>query len=233
MSSYYELPDIEPQHGTQAELERRLMSRVAQVRGSQPERASISQARQAVGAIPGVLRCQKHIPLSLRLVLQEAQRRLRPVRLKVELFMDTGSNGEGSGHGNSAAAAAASAESAADATNGAGVVTGGAPQAALQQALSHTSGGSAGGNSTGSQAPIPSSASEGSMLSRHVPGLRHITNRLPTGPLPRVHLRHAVSRANPFRAVRSHTRHAEQSSNSELTVMYEVRTDWGSTASRT
>lgn len=31
MSSYYELPDIEPQRGSQKELEQRLMARVAQV----------------------------------------------------------------------------------------------------------------------------------------------------------------------------------------------------------
>jgi hypothetical protein len=72
-------------------------------------------------------------------------------------------------------------------------------------------------------AAAPSSGSEPSGLSRHVPGLRHLTSRLPAGALPRVHLRHAVSRANPFRAVRSLSRHAEDSGAAVQTVTYEVR----------
>ena len=131
-------------------------------------------------------------------------------------------------HGGSAAAAAALAVTAVDAGDGAIVVTGEAPngrapQAALQQALSHASGGSGGSNSAASQAPAASSGSEAGGLSRHVPGLRHITSRLPAGALPRVHLRHAVSRANPFRAVRSLSRHAEDSGASVQTVTFEVR----------
>ena len=149
------------------------------------------------------------------------------MRLKVEFLSDSGSNGEGSMHGGSAAAAAL-AVTAVDAGNGAGVATvdapnGRAPQAALQQALSHASGGSGGSGSTSSQAPAPSSGSETSVLSRHVPGLRHLASRLPAGALPRVHLRHAVSRANPFRAARSLSRHVEDSGAPVQTVTYEVR----------
>ena len=115
-----------------------------------------------------------------------------------------------------------------DGGNGAGVASvdapnGRAPQAALQQALSHASGGSGGSGSTSSQAPTPSSGSETSVLSRHVPGLRHLASRLPAGALPRVHLRHAVSRANPFRAARSLSRHVEDSGAPVQTVTYEVR----------
>jgi hypothetical protein len=228
MSSYYELPGIEPQRGTQAELERRLMARVAQVHWEwfmQPILLPfLSDTRRISGATVLLRGMQPSFP---GLDTQEAQRRLRPVRLKVEFLADGGSNGEGSTHGGLGAAAAL-AVTAADAGNGAVVATGDAPngrapQAALQQALSHASGGSGGSASGSSQAPAPSSGYETSVLSRHVPGLRHITSRLPAGALPRVHLRHAVSRANPFRAVRSLSRHAEDSGASVQTVTYEVR----------
>lgn len=235
MSSYYELPGIEPQRGTQAELERRLMARVAQVHGplSIPfSQVPVHPARHTVHlpccpAAEDIQRC-----LFLALGMQEAQRRLRPVRLKVEYLAEGGSNGEGSVHGGSAAAAAALAVTAVDAGNGVSVMTGDAPngrapQAALQQALSHASGGSGGSNSAASQTPTASSGSEASGLSRHVPGLRHLTSRLPAGALPRVHLRHAVSRANPFRAVRPLSRHAEDSGASVQTVTYEVRSTGG------
>lgn len=140
--------------------------------------------------------------------MQEAQRRLRPVRLKVELEADQGSS-EGSFHAGSASTAAANAVSAVDTAGNGGRSDNRAPHAALQQALSHVSIGS--GGSTASQQP---SSSDGSILARHVPGLHRITTNL--------HLRHTISRANPFRAVHSLTGLVDTSGTSSPSVIYEV-----------
>lgn len=131
------------------------------------------------------------------------------MRLKVELEADQCSD-DGSAHSLNTSTAAAAAVLAADHSNGNGGGGGGASQAALQQAMSQVTRGSGGSADGGLQ----SSDNGDSLLGRHMPRLSRITSHL--------HLRHTISRANPFRAVRSLSRRVQTSSDSGPCVVYEV-----------